>query len=272
MTAPVWLEIATLFLLAGWFLLACRANGQSRSRTFHLALCCCAGAALAMITISGQSIETGWPRSASFSLWLSALATTLLFLLLSAVTNRLHPSMRHVAGFVLLASICSLVLHHLVTPDGDMARGPRPAMIDMVTHIIPGLLSYALVTLAAINGVSTGGLTRQLKRRTTMDSDRVLVTARATTHRLLVAAAIILIVGIVSGYSRAALSETGIKLDHKSLFSLAALFTIALLLLLNRMAGLGGRTVTRLVFFCFLLLTLAYPGVKIVLDIVLAKG
>ncbi|HMB77592.1 MAG TPA: cytochrome c biogenesis protein CcsA, partial [Kiloniellaceae bacterium] len=57
--------------------------------------------------------------------------------------------------------------------------------------------------------------------------------------------------------------------DHKTLFSLSAFGLIALLLLLHQKSGLRGRRAARLVLIAYLLLTLAYPGVKFVTDILM---
>ena len=67
-------------------------------------------------------------------------------------------------------------------------------------------------------------------------------------------------------------NETGRLLigDHKTLLSLAAFAIIGLVLLLAAQRGLRGRRAARVVLVAWLLLTLAYTGVKFVTDILLA--
>lgn len=58
--------------------------------------------------------------------------------------------------------------------------------------------------------------------------------------------------------------------DHKTVFSILAFLVILLLLGLQNWAGLRGRRAGRIVLLAYLLLTLAYPGVKFVTDLLLA--
>jgi ABC-type uncharacterized transport system permease subunit len=60
-----------------------------------------------------------------------------------------------------------------------------------------------------------------------------------------------------------------LPLDHKTLFSLAAFAVIGGLLLARYRQGIRGRRLTRLALLAWLLLTLAYPGVKFVTDVLL---
>ncbi len=59
-------------------------------------------------------------------------------------------------------------------------------------------------------------------------------------------------------------------LDHKTVFSLLAFLVIGILLLLHRISGLRGRRAARIALLAYLLLTLAYPGVKVVTQIILS--
>ena len=57
--------------------------------------------------------------------------------------------------------------------------------------------------------------------------------------------------------------------DHKTTLSLAAFVAIAALLLAHRFSGVRGQRAARGVLVAYLLLTLAYPGVKFVTDVLL---
>ena len=57
--------------------------------------------------------------------------------------------------------------------------------------------------------------------------------------------------------------------DHKTILSLLTFAVIALLLVLHHRGGLSGRRAARYVLFAYLLLTLAYPGVKFVTDVLI---
>jgi ABC-type uncharacterized transport system permease subunit len=60
-------------------------------------------------------------------------------------------------------------------------------------------------------------------------------------------------------------------LGHKTVFSALAFLVIGGLLLAHARTGLRGRRAARVVLLAYLLLTLAYPGVRFVLDVLL-KG
>ena len=67
-------------------------------------------------------------------------------------------------------------------------------------------------------------------------------------------------------------SETGplLLLQHKTLLSLLAFGLIGLLLIGHRVCGVRGRMAARVVLVSYLLLTLAYPGVKFVTQVLLS--
>ena len=58
-------------------------------------------------------------------------------------------------------------------------------------------------------------------------------------------------------------------IGHKTVFSVLAFLVIGGVLAAHRFTGLRGRRAARLVLLAWLLLTLAYPGVKLVTDLLL---
>jgi ABC-type uncharacterized transport system permease subunit len=65
--------------------------------------------------------------------------------------------------------------------------------------------------------------------------------------------------------------ETGhlLKLDHKTVLTVAAFVVIGGLLFAHFKSGLRGRKAARVVLLAYLLLTLGYPGVKLVTDVLM---
>jgi len=57
--------------------------------------------------------------------------------------------------------------------------------------------------------------------------------------------------------------------NHKILLSFLGFAAVIGLLLLHQRIGLRGRKAARLVLLAFLLLTLGYPGVKFVTDVIM---
>ena len=60
--------------------------------------------------------------------------------------------------------------------------------------------------------------------------------------------------------------------SHKTAFSLATFAVIGMLLVLHHRVGIAGRRVARYVLLAYLLLTLAYPGVKFVTDVLIGQS
>ncbi len=61
-----------------------------------------------------------------------------------------------------------------------------------------------------------------------------------------------------------------LKLDHKTLLSLLTVALVIGLLVAHHRSGLRGRRAARLVLLAYVLLSLAYLGVKFVTDVLIA--
>jgi ABC-type uncharacterized transport system permease subunit len=59
------------------------------------------------------------------------------------------------------------------------------------------------------------------------------------------------------------------RFSHKTLLTMLAFLLIAGLLALHNRTGVRGRRAARLVLLAYLLLTLGYPGVKFVTDVLI---
>jgi ABC-type uncharacterized transport system permease subunit len=88
---------------------------------------------------------------------------------------------------------------------------------------------------------------------------------------LLTASAIVLGCGLLSGMATQ-LAETGqlLVFAHKTAFSLLTFVILVALVVAHHKTGLRGRQAARLLLIAYLFLTLAYPGVKFVTDVILA--
>jgi ABC-type uncharacterized transport system permease subunit len=89
--------------------------------------------------------------------------------------------------------------------------------------------------------------------------------------RLLQASEAVLGLGLITGMAIQFI-ETGdlLVLDHKTLLTISGFVMIAGLLFAHYRTGLRGRRAARLVLIAYLLVTLGYPGVKFVRDVLLA--
>lgn len=141
-------------------------------------------------------------------------------------------------------------------------------------HVVVSLTTYVLITLAAVAGMAVLVQERALKRRSPGRMTRILpsvVDSERLERRLLVAAEIILGLGILTGMAtQYATDGQLISVGHKTLLAIAAFLVLAVLLGAQRLWGLRGRRAARYVLIVYLLLTLAYPGVKFVTDVILS--
>ena len=94
--------------------------------------------------------------------------------------------------------------------------------------------------------------------------------SEALELQMLRAAESVLGLGILTGMATLYF-ETGrvMVFDHKTLFSLLAFGIIAVLLVMRTRTGVRGRQAARFVLLAYLFLTLGYPGVKFVTDVLM---
>jgi ABC-type uncharacterized transport system permease subunit len=228
------------------------------------------GAALAgAAALSAVSLASQWQTGLPTALWLAVAVALGLFGLL-VMANREA------------ARLAPLLLPYLVV-FGTLATALAPlseaAPLDvapdawLIVHIIVSVATYGLCTLAAVASSAVVLQERALKRRAPNAFTRMLPSvadAERLEVRLLAASEVVLGLGIATGVSDLYVtSGTFFDLSHKTLLALLAFAVIALLLLLHYYSGLRGRRAARLVLVAYLLLTLAYPGVKFVTEILL---
>lgn len=144
----------------------------------------------------------------------------------------------------------------------------------LLVHIISAVVTYGLATLAAVAALAVFLQERRLKRKKVAVLTAWLPSIAAgerLQYRLLVGAEVVLGAGLLTGLVlRYFTSMPAAGVDHKTVFSILAFLVILLLLGLQNWAGLRGRRAGRIVLLAYLLLTLAYPGVKFVTDLLLA--
>ncbi len=216
--------------------------------------------------------EGGWNAGFGAAIWLSVIGSLLIYLL----SILLSPQSRRL-GCLLFAYLFLLAVAASVWP-GAAATGEGSDVSAggwFLVHIVPAIATYALATLAAIASVAVLVQETALKRRARPAlSQRLpsIADGEQLEARYLLAAEIVLGVGIVTGMALN-LTATGslLTFDHKTVLTLLAFLLIALLLLLQSRSGLRGKRLGRLVLLCYLLLTLAYPGVKFVTDVLLTS-
>jgi len=224
-----------------------------------------AGPAVAAI----DKLAQGWLSSLSAALWLSIVASLAMFVVVSAVSRdgwRLAPLL---LPYLFLLGIGAAVTEFV--PPATIVAAPDPWA---EVHALASIATYGLLTLAAIAGLAVFLRERALKRRHPNALAAWLPSvadAELLQIRLLGASGAVLGLGLVTGVATQYV-ETGtlVEISHKTVFAFAAFALILLLLLVHRRTGLRGRRAARFVLLAYLLVTLAYPGVKVVTDLILA--
>ena len=259
------LNLSALAALVPASLLAVRPGSGAGPRLW-LAI---AVAAVGAVGWSAARLADHWDPSLGVALWVSVAAILVVF----AATVLVRPWAGRLASLLgpyLLAVAALATLADEPAPAGVVGTLPEAWVI---VHIAVSLATYALATLAAVSGLAVVLKEGALKAKreggwraalpAVADADRL-------QFQLLLLALVVLGVGIVSGMALE-LSETGrlLELDHKTVLSLATFAVVGAVLALHAWSGLRGRRAARAVLVIYLLLTLAYPGVKAIRGLLL---
>jgi len=259
------LNLSALLALLPVSALSLRRKGVRDGLFWTLLAVAVAGPTVAAV----DELARGWLSSLSAALWLSVVASLAMFVVVSIVTRegwRLTPLL---LPYLLLVGIAATLAGYV--PHSPL--GAFPANWIEV-HVLASVTTYGLLTNAAIAGLAVFLQERALKRRHPGPLTSSLPAVADAEHlqiRLLGVSGVVLGLGLVSGIAgQYAQDGTLVELNHKTIFALTAFVVILALLLVHQRTGLRGKRATRFVLLAYLLLTLAYPGVKFVTDVVLA--
>ncbi|MDJ0942117.1 MAG: cytochrome c biogenesis protein CcsA [Kiloniellales bacterium] len=211
-----------------------------------------------------------WNTGFSATLWLSIATTLAFFILLSAALREAWRLAPLTLPYLLLLGLLATIWAQ-ATP---LARPEAAFDAWLRIHIATALATYALATLAAVAATAVLIQERALKRKRETGLSRLLP-ALADAERLEVSllrwSVLVMAVGLMTGMAVQYLS-TGLLLilDHKVLLSFLAFAVLLLLLAFHHTTGLRGRMAVRLALLAYLLLTLAFLGVKFVTDVLAA--
>lgn len=212
-----------------------------------------------------------WQTGLAPTLWVTVAATMLLYAVAAASTRQAWRLAPLLVPYMLVLGIIATIWQR--APGQPLvAANAETAWIGV--HIVIAVTTYALVTIAAIAALAAFLQERALKRKQPNDLTRMLPSV-ADCDRLLVGllqvGEAVLALGLVTGMVLQ-YRETGqiIALNHKTILTIAAFVVIGGLLLCHWGSGVRGRMAARIVLLAYLLLTLGYPGVKFVTDVLMA--
>lgn len=260
------LSLSTLAALVPATLLPYRRVRQSRDLAFWavLAVALAGPAAYALAQFAG-----GWRTDLATALWVSIAATMVLFIVLVLTAKTAWRLMPLLLPYLLALGLLATVWGSVPAHRGLV--GPPDAWLAV--HIAVSVATYALCTLAAVAAAAVFLQERALKRKAPNALSRRLPSVADASRlqvRLLAISEGVLALGIVTGMAKQYL-ETGalLEFDHKTLLVLLAFAVIGGLLILHHRTGLRGQRAARVLLLGYLLLTLAYPGVKFVTDVLI---
>jgi ABC-type uncharacterized transport system permease subunit len=250
-------------LLLGWV------RSNKRDGAFWAALSL---AAFGPLATSAFLILGSWHTGLASAIWVSIALTLLIFIVMCLRSDIVWRLMPLLMPYLVLLALIAVIWGQ--APERPFLGSAHSGWIAL--HILVSVATYALSTLAAVAALAAFLQERALKRKQPTGLSRSLpamAQSEALTFSLLLAAETVLGVGVVSGFGLN-LIERGqmLVLDHKTLLSLLAFLVIGSLLIAHHRIGTRGRVATRLILLAYLLLTLAYPGVKFVTDVLLSKA
>lgn len=238
----------------------------TRNAVLWSVLCVAAAGPLA---VAAQRAHGVWQADFATTIWVTISITMVAFLVVSlAMKNawRLTPLL---SLYMLALGIVGIAWH-------NVRAEPMPANevnAWLVAHIALAVTTYALATIAAVAALAAFLQERALKRKQRPPLEGALPSITdcdGLVIALLAVGEAILGLGLISGVAvNLAVGHAPLPFDHKIVFTLGAFVAIGLILFAHARYGLRGRRASRAVLLAYLLLTLGYPGVKFVTDILL---
>ncbi len=268
MSGSLLLNLAALISLVPAALAAVRGRTEHRDTVFWILLVLALAGSLAVLVGGSPGI---WQTGFGPTLWVTIAATIFLFVCLSAVLSdawRLSPLL--LPYLLILGSLATI---------WSSAPGVRPLAADtppvwIQVHIAAAVLTYAFTTLAAVAAVAVLVRERSVRRKRPSQLVRLLPSVTGSEHLqllLLKWSAAIMGVGLATGMALQVLTTGSVLvLDHKVLFAFLSFGVIVALLLAHMKTGVRGRRAAQLVMLAYLLISLGFPGVKFVTDILMA--
>ena len=211
-----------------------------------------------------------WQLGFSQTLWATAAVTMLTFGVVAATL----PQAWRLAGLLGIYMIVVVLLALLWQTRGATTAGGAVVHAGWIkAHVLAALVTYALVTLAAVAAFAAVLQGTALKRRWRSGFTSALPSLAdcdLLQLRLLQWGEAVLAAGLITGIA-VEYVETGrlFEISHKTVFTLAAFVVIGGLLVAHHRRGVRGRAAARYVLLGYLLLTLGYPGVKFVTDVLI---
>jgi ABC-type uncharacterized transport system permease subunit len=208
---------------------------------------------------AAPELRFGFAQALSAMLWLSVAILWLEGFFLRVET--LYPKM------LALAALCAPL------PAFFAGRlSPDAVSLEFRLHLVLGMLAYSLFMVATLHALLISILERRLHGAHPVQGVPPLLTLEKLVFRLTGAAFAVLTLALVIGFAYAeSFFGRALRFDHKTLFVLLSWAVFALLLTGRWLYGWRGRTALRWTLTGFMMLLLAYPGSRFVLEVLLHR-
>jgi ABC-type uncharacterized transport system permease subunit len=254
---------------------------------------------------TGQALRTGESRSPAWRNWLlPVVAVGHLWMLMHAVagSGEFRFGFAHaLSATLLLAALIVWVegffvpmrgLDLLVFPAAAVSvllpvafhGAPVSAAADSAAlrvHLLMAISAYSLLTIAALHALLMASMDRQLHAAAGAEGGPAshwlaqmppLLAMERMLFRLIAAGFVLLTLTLVSGvFFSESLFGRALRVDHKTVFTIASWFVFAGLLAGRFVFGWRGRKALRWTLAGFLMLMLAYVGSRFVLEVILQR-
>lgn len=260
-TSPISLTL-TVLAAAAYAWPAVRANRISpRSARTWVAVAWLLHGLVLSWSLLGTQAHFGFAPALSVTAWLVAAVY--------AVESQIFPQLP--TRWALCTVGAAAVLIALVFPGSPM---PATASAWLPLHLAFGVACYGLFGTAVVHAWFMTRAENRIRHAEDPHSGLPLLTLERLTYRFVGAGFVLLSATLIAG---AVFEESlyghahGWRWDHKTVFSLLAWVTFAVLLIGRRAFGWRGKRAVNVLYIGSALLLLAYVGSRFVLEIVLGR-
>ena len=213
-----------------------------------------------------------WRTDFGATLWVTIAVTMVIYLLTVMVEEDSWRLILILSPAMLVLGILAVIWTSKV---GPKLLSQEPGTLVTV-HIIASVVTYGLVTIAAVAAFAALLRERALKTKRPTAIVRALpavTTCDRQVVRVLFMSEVVLGTGLLSGVALDFIATGNLlTFDHKNIFTVTAFILIGILLLVHFNSGVKGRKAARWVLAAYLLLTLGYPGVKFVNEVLIGSS
>ncbi len=211
-----------------------------------------------------------WRSDFSNALWITISFTLICYGAVAVLTSQGWKLAPIIMPYMALLALIAAVWENAGAGGGVSITSPW-----VIFHVLVSVITYGVVTTGACAALAGLLRERALKNKTsTAFTGRLpsMADCDALQIRLLSIGGIVLGLGLITGMA-ASFANDGwlLHFDHKTILALLAFAIIGVLLVMHRKSGVRGRQAARLILAAYLLLSLAYPGVKFVTDVLMTS-